>query len=47
MLKVYVRGDYVEFAVPHCDAGGERYCVCHNGRSKVQVNQVWTNPSAS
>lgn len=36
--RVYLRGEYVEFALPHQDHGGERYYVTKDGKTKVLVN---------
>jgi len=36
--EVYSRGEYVELALPHQDAGGERHYISQNGRSKILVN---------
>jgi len=36
--EVYAEGDYVMFALPYHDAGGERHYVSANGRSKVLIN---------
>lgn len=36
--EVYTRGEYVEFALPHHDAGGERHYISENGKSKILVN---------
>lgn len=36
--EVYVRGEYVEFGLPHHDAGGERHYVSKDGKSKILVN---------
>jgi len=37
--RVYQRGEYVEFALPHQSRGGERHYVSRNGTSKVLVNE--------
>jgi len=36
--RVYQRGEYVEFALPHQEHGGERNYVTRNGKTKVLVN---------
>lgn len=36
--EVSTEGEYVVFALPHQDAGGERHYVSNNGKSKVLVN---------
>lgn len=36
--RVYLRGEYVEFALPHQDHGGERHYVTKDGKTKVLVN---------
>lgn len=36
--RVYLRGEYVEFALPHQDKGGERHYVTKDGKTKVLVN---------
>lgn len=36
--QVYLRGEYVEFALPHQDRGGERHYVTRDGKNKVLVN---------
>ena len=36
--EVYVRGQYVTFALPHQDHGGERHYVTRDGRTKILVN---------
>lgn len=36
--QIYLRGEYVEFALPHQDHGGEKHYVTKNGKSKVLVN---------
>jgi hypothetical protein len=37
--EVYKRGEYVEFGLPHHDAGGERHYISRNGKSKIRVNE--------
>jgi hypothetical protein len=37
--RVYLRGEYVEFCLPHQDHGGERAYVTRNGKTKVLVNE--------
>ncbi len=37
--RVYLRGEYVEFALPHQDHGGERHYVTRDGKTKVLVNE--------
>jgi len=37
--KVYKRGEYVEFALPHQDYGGERHYVTINGKTKILINE--------
>jgi len=36
--RVYLRGEYVEFALPHQDHGGEKHYVTKDGKTKVLVN---------
>lgn len=36
--QVYLRGEYVEFALPHQDHGGEKHYVTKDGKSKVLIN---------
>jgi rubredoxin len=37
--EVYKRGEYVEFGLPHHDAGGVRHYISRNGKSKIRVNE--------
>jgi len=36
---VYVRGEYVEFNLPHQDAGGEKSYITLDGKRKIHVNE--------
>lgn len=36
--RVKVRGEYVEFGLPHQDFGGERHYVSLDGKKKVLIN---------
>ena len=36
--QVYVRGEYVEFVLPHHDKGGERAYISRTGKTMVLVN---------
>lgn len=36
--EIYQRGQYVVFALPHHDAGGERTYISRDGRTKVLIN---------
>lgn len=36
--SIYLRGEFVEFALPHQERGGEKHYVCRDGRTKVLVN---------
>lgn len=36
--QVYLRGEYVEFALPHQERGGEKHYVTRDGQKKVLVN---------
>jgi len=36
--EINTEGEYIVFALPHQDAGGERHYITNNGRSKVLVN---------
>lgn len=37
--RVYSRGEYVEFALPYHEKGGERNYATRNGKTKVLVNE--------
>jgi hypothetical protein len=36
--QVYLRGEYVEFALPHQERGGEKHYVTRDGKTNVLVN---------
>lgn len=38
LWNVYVRGEYIEFALPHHGMGGERHYASRNGKSKILTN---------
>jgi hypothetical protein len=35
---VYRRGEYINFSLPHHDAGGERDYISRDGRTRVLIN---------
>lgn len=37
--RIYLRGEYVEFALPRQDRGGERNYITRNGKTKLLVNE--------
>jgi len=36
--SIYQRGEYVDFCLPHQDAGGEKSYISRDGKSKILVN---------
>lgn len=36
--QIYLRGEMVEFGLPHQDKGGERHYISKDGKSKILVN---------
>jgi hypothetical protein len=36
--SIYRRGEYVDFSLPHQDAGGEKTYITRDGRTKILIN---------